>query len=41
VRQAYSTLVRRYHPDRNGGNRRYEKALQAVIAAYAHLKAKV
>ncbi|QJQ31273.1 DnaJ domain-containing protein [Sphingomonas lacunae] len=41
VRQAYSNLVRRYHPDRNGGDRRYEKALQAVIAAYGHLKAKV
>ena len=38
VRQAYSTLVRRYHPDRNGGDRRHEKALQDVIAAYAHLK---
>lgn len=38
IRSAYSKLVRRYHPDRNGGDRRYEKALQAVLAAYTHLK---
>jgi hypothetical protein len=38
VRQAYSTLVRRYHPDRNGGDRSHEKALQAVIEAYTHLR---
>jgi hypothetical protein len=29
---------RRYHPDRNGGDRSHEKALQAVIAAYTALK---
>ena len=39
IRKAYSELVRRYHPDRNGGNRAHEKALQDVIAAYTHLKA--
>ena len=38
IRKAYSELVRRYHPDRNGGNRAHEKALQDVIAAYTHLK---
>lgn len=38
VRQAYSTLVRRYHPDRNGGDRTHEAKLQAVIAAYAQLR---
>jgi hypothetical protein len=38
VRNAYSRLVRKYHPDRNGGDRAYEKALQEVIAAYTHLK---
>ena len=39
VRSAYSRLVRKYHPDRNGGDRSHEKALQAVIDAYAHLRA--
>jgi hypothetical protein len=38
LRSAYSAKVRAYHPDKNGGNRTYEKALQDVIAAYTHLK---
>jgi hypothetical protein len=38
VRSAYSRLVRKYHPDKNGGDRTYEKALQDAIAAYTHLK---
>lgn len=40
VRSAYTRLARAYHPDRHGGDRRHEKALQAVIAAYTHLKSK-
>lgn len=38
LRQAYSDLVRRYHPDRNGGDRRHEVALQKVVEAYQRLK---
>lgn len=38
LRRRYSELVRRYHPDRNGGDRSHEKALTAVIAAYQRLK---
>lgn len=38
LRSAYSAKVRAYHPDKNGGNRSHEKALQDVIAAYTHLK---
>lgn len=38
IRRAYSALVRRYHPDRNGGDRRYENRLADVISAYTHLK---
>ena len=38
VRQRYSELVRRYHPDRNGGDRSLEAKLQQVIAAYQSLK---
>jgi len=34
LRSRYSALVRRYHPDRNGGDRSYEAALQAVVEAY-------
>jgi len=38
LRQRYLDLVRRYHPDKNGGDRSHEKALQAVIEAYSELK---
>ena len=38
LRKRYSELVRKFHPDRNGGDRSMEKALQEVIAAYQHLK---
>ncbi|WP_235512448.1 J domain-containing protein [Sphingomonas sp. Leaf17] len=38
LRKRYSELVRRYHPDRNGGDRSHEGALQRVIAAYQELK---
>lgn len=40
LRQRYADLVRRYHPDRNGGDRSHEKALQAVIEAYGQLKSR-
>jgi len=38
VRKRYSELVRRYHPDRNGGDRRHEGKLGKVIEAYQTLK---
>ena len=38
VRKRYSELVRRYHPDRNGGDRSHEAKLGRVIAAYQTLK---
>jgi hypothetical protein len=40
LRLRYAELVRRYHPDRNGGDRSHEKALQAVIEAYTQLKSR-
>ena len=40
LRQRYADLVRRYHPDRNGGDRGHEKALQAAIEAYTQLKSR-
>jgi hypothetical protein len=39
LRLAYSELVRKFHPDRNGGDRSFEKKLQAVVEAYQHLRA--
>ncbi len=38
LRQRYTELVRRYHPDHNGGDRSHERALQGVIEAYGHLR---
>lgn len=38
LRRRYSELVRKYHPDRNGGDRSHEGALQKVIEAYQQLK---
>lgn len=39
LRGRYSELVRKYHPDRNGGDRGYEGRLQEVVEAYNLLKA--
>lgn len=38
LRQRYSELVRRYHPDRNGGDRKYETRLGRVVEAYQLLR---
>ena len=38
VRKRYSELVRRFHPDRNGGDRRHERKLGEVIEAWQQLK---
>jgi hypothetical protein len=38
LRARYTELVRRFHPDHNGGDRSHEQALQDVIAAYGQLR---
>jgi len=38
LRRRYSDLVRKYHPDRNGGDRGFEAKLGKVLDAYALLK---
>jgi hypothetical protein len=38
LRQRYSALVRRYHPDKNGGDRSHEGRLGEVIEAYQLLR---
>ena len=38
VRRRYAELVKRFHPDANGGDRSLEDRLQAVIRAYETLK---
>jgi len=38
LRRRYSELVRRYHPDRNGGDRSFEARLTKVVDAYQVLR---
>jgi hypothetical protein len=38
LRQRYSHLVRRFHPDKNGGDRSHERKLGEVIEAYQLLR---
>ncbi len=38
VRERYRTMIKRLHPDANGGDRSTEDQLQAVIRAYQTLK---
>ena len=38
LRRRYSVLVRKYHPDRNGGDRSHEVRLGEVVAAYQLLR---
>jgi hypothetical protein len=38
LRTRYSELVRRHHPDRNGGDRTHEGKLQRVVEAYQLLR---
>jgi len=38
LRQRYSQLVRKYHPDRNGGDRSHEAKLGRVVEAYQVLR---
>ncbi|WP_421696199.1 J domain-containing protein [Aestuariivirga sp.] len=38
VKAQYKTLVKRLHPDANGGSRANEDTLKAVIQAYDHLR---
>jgi hypothetical protein len=38
LRHRYSALVRRYHPDKNGGDRSHEGKLGQVIEAYQLLR---
>ncbi|MDG2004525.1 MAG: J domain-containing protein [Novosphingobium sp.] len=38
LRSRYSELVRRYHPDHNGGDRGYETRLRQVVDAYQLLR---
>ncbi len=39
VRKSYKELLKRFHPDMNGGDRSYEDMMQKTIQAYQYLRA--
>ena len=38
VRQKFKTLVKKFHPDKNSGNKQFEDKLKKITLAYSHLK---
>lgn len=40
IKSAYKSMVKKHHPDANGGDKGSEERLRNIIAAYSHLKAK-
>jgi len=38
VLKKFKTLVKKFHPDRNAGNKQFEDKLKKVTMAYSHLK---
>ena len=38
IQKKFKTLVKKFHPDRNAGNKQFEDKLKRVTLAYNHLK---
>ena len=38
IQKKFKTLVKRFHPDRNLGNKQFEDKLKKITLAYSHLK---
>jgi len=38
VQTKFKTLVKKFHPDRNAGNKEFEDKLKKITLAYSHLK---
>ena len=38
IQKKFKTLVKKYHPDKNQGNKKYEDKLKKITLAYSHLK---
>ena len=39
IQKKFKTLVKKFHPDRNAGNKEFEDKLKKITLAYSHLKA--
>ena len=38
IQKKFKTLVKRFHPDKNAGNKEFEDKLKRITLAYSHLK---
>ena len=38
VQKTFKTLVKKFHPDKNAGNKQFEDKLKKITLAYSHLK---
>ena len=41
IQKKFKTLVKKFHPDRNAGNKDFENKLKRITLAYSHLKLKM
>ena len=38
IQKKFKTLVKKFHPDKNAGNKQFEDKLKTITMAYSHLK---
>ena len=38
IQKKFKTLVKKFHPDKHSGNKKYEDKLKKITLAYSHLK---
>ena len=38
IQKKFKTLVKKFHPDRNAGNKQFEDKLKRITLAYSHIK---
>ena len=38
IQKKFKMLVKKFHPDRNSGNKQFEDKLKKITLAYSHLK---
>jgi len=41
IQKRFKTLVKKFHPDTNSGNKQFEDKLKKITMAYSHLKLKM
>ena len=38
IQKKFKTLVKKFHPDKNAGSKKFEDKLKKITLAYSHLK---